>query len=345
MSRLIVVFFSLLTVFLAIGLSWYYNQFLREKKDVKVRRPYDPITILLRKQFHQVDEICNKETKTCFTITDRIENSTGRTLAYRGLRVKGRDGVLLLSEARLLIPKKLTYRNMDTAKWKIDKTTVRLAYARTMIAGVFFSEAVELNSTVEHKILIIGLGGGIINNYLSSMTNQKLDITVVDIDPVMETIATKWYNYQETPSHRIVIEDGLKFVTQAADRGDKYDAIIVDLCINKRQELMCPTEHFVGYEAMSNLAAITAQTGVVIVNIITEKTKFQKADEVHKKYKEHFESCVLLPAGGSDREMFCFRKKKPWNDDPDKLHNLALEVDKVTGFHLVDGMNYTATLD
>ncbi|VDN20589.1 unnamed protein product [Cylicostephanus goldi] len=163
MSRPIATFFSLLTVFLAIGLGWYYNEFLRNKKDEEVRRPYDPINMLLRNHLHQ--EVC-----IIFS-----------PLAFRGLRVKGRDGVLLLSEARLLIPKKLTYRNMDTAKWKIDKTTVRLSYARTMIAGVFFSEAVELNSSVEHKILIIGLGGGIINNYLSNMPNQKVCFVFVPL--------------------------------------------------------------------------------------------------------------------------------------------------------------------
>ncbi|KIH55840.1 hypothetical protein ANCDUO_13993 [Ancylostoma duodenale] len=108
---------------------------------------------------------------------------------------------------------------MDTTKWKLDKTTVRLTYARTMISGVFFSGAVELDSPKEHKILIIGLGGGIINNYLSSMPNQKLDVTVVDIDPVMKEVATKWYDFKPSPLHRIVIEDGLVFVNQASDKG------------------------------------------------------------------------------------------------------------------------------
>ncbi|VDM68225.1 unnamed protein product [Strongylus vulgaris] len=78
----------------------------------------------------------------------------------------------------------------------------------------------------------------------------------------MKKIARKWYQYRESPKHRIVIKDGLEFVQSAADKGEKYDAVLVDLCVNKKRDLMCPTEHFVGDVAMSNLAAITANTGL-----------------------------------------------------------------------------------
>ncbi|VDM70395.1 unnamed protein product [Strongylus vulgaris] len=173
MGKLLGAFVSFVALFVAILVARYFNR--EDIKADKIQRPFDPINTLLRNQRHHVDEMCSETTKFCFTITDRLENTSGRTLAFRGLRLKGSDGVLLLSEARLLIPKKLTYRNIDTAKWKIDKTTVRLLYARTMLAGVFFSEAVELNSPTEYKILILGLGGGVMNNYLSTMPNQKVN--------------------------------------------------------------------------------------------------------------------------------------------------------------------------
>lgn len=66
---------------------------------------------------------------------------------------------------------------LDTRPWKLDKSTVRLVYARTMISGVFVSGAVKYNSTTNYNVLIIGLGGGVINNYLSSMPNQKVSWT------------------------------------------------------------------------------------------------------------------------------------------------------------------------
>ncbi|EPB72793.1 hypothetical protein ANCCEY_08129 [Ancylostoma ceylanicum] len=109
---------------------------------------------------------------------------------------------------------------LDTRPWKLDKSTVRLMYARTMISGVFVSGAVKYNSTTNHNVLIIGLGGGVINNYLSTMPNQRLNITVVDIDPVMKKIAEKWYDFKESELHRIVVEDGIKYAKQASARGE-----------------------------------------------------------------------------------------------------------------------------
>ncbi|EYB98442.1 hypothetical protein Y032_0131g1628 [Ancylostoma ceylanicum] len=143
-------------------------------------------------------------------------------------------------------------------------------------------------------------------------TNQQdalipvgLDVTVVDIDPVMKEVATKWYDFKPSPLHRIVIEDGLVFVNQASDKGLKYDAILLDLCINKKVALMCPIEGFLTEEAISNLAFITADTGVTIVNIITAKDALFEAERVFRLYKQHFESCILLPAGGLDRVGSC----------------------------------------
>ncbi|EYB98443.1 hypothetical protein Y032_0131g1628 [Ancylostoma ceylanicum] len=170
-----------------------------------------------------------------------------------------------------------------------------------------------------------------------------LDVTVVDIDPVMKEVATKWYDFKPSPLHRIVIEDGLVFVNQASDKGLKYDAILLDLCINKKVALMCPIEGFLTEEAISNLAFITADTGVTIVNIITAKDALFEAERVFRLYKQHFESCILLPAGGLDRMLFCFHKKELWDDNPEKLHELVVKVEERTGFHLRDGANYIAS--
>ncbi|RCN43569.1 hypothetical protein ANCCAN_10468 [Ancylostoma caninum] len=187
----------------------------------------------------------------------------------------------------------------------------------------------------------------------------------------MKEVATKWYDFQPSPLHRIIIEDGLVFVNQASDKGLKYDAILLDLCINKKVALMCPIEGFLTDEAISNLAFITADTGlllccflnktskeknafahlrlmqrisgVVIVNIITAKDALLEAERVLARYLEHFESCILLPAGGLDRMLFCFHKKELWDDNPEKLHELVVKVEEKTGFHLRDGINYFAS--
>ncbi|EYC03280.1 hypothetical protein Y032_0095g2850 [Ancylostoma ceylanicum] len=322
-------------------LSHHLNRFFdleRQKTD-----EYGPLKILKQFPIRQIDEMCSETTFYCFTITDKFENTTGRPLAFRGLRQKGADGVLLLSDARLLIPRPMTYRNLDTRKWELDKTTVRLRYARTMISGIFFSHAVEYNSLRVNNVLIFGLGGGVINNYLSSMPGQKLNITIVDIDPVMKKIAEKWYGFKETDMHRIIVEDGVEFIKKASDIDLKYDAILLDLCTNERKPLLCPIEPFLKDDAISNLSYNLAETGVVIVNIITPKDFTEEAIRVLKRFEEHFPFCVLLPSGSYDRMLFCFKRNDPWGKDPELLHDQVLRMDRALGFHLKDGGNYQAS--
>ncbi|RCN31221.1 hypothetical protein ANCCAN_22998 [Ancylostoma caninum] len=85
----------------------------------------------------------------------------------------------------------------------------------------------------------------------------------------MKKIAEKWYDFKESDLHRIVVEDGIKYAKQASARGEKFDAILLDLCTNERRALLCPIEEFLKNEALHNLAAILVDTGAVIVNIIT----------------------------------------------------------------------------
>ncbi|KAE9415568.1 hypothetical protein Angca_000585, partial [Angiostrongylus cantonensis] len=68
----------------------------------------------------------------------------------------------------------ITWSNFNSKTWKLHKPTVRLSYARMMIAGSFFSGALQYDSSEIQNILIIGLGGGVINNYFSTM--DKLQV-------------------------------------------------------------------------------------------------------------------------------------------------------------------------
>ncbi|VDM59182.1 unnamed protein product [Angiostrongylus costaricensis] len=92
-----------------------------------------------------------------------------------------------------------------------------------MIAGSFFSGALLYDSSEIQNILIIGLGGGVINNYFSTMDKLQLNVTVVDNDPVMKAIARKWYEFESTSTQRIIVDDGLRYIREGVQRGNsKY---------------------------------------------------------------------------------------------------------------------------
>ncbi|VDM78960.1 unnamed protein product [Strongylus vulgaris] len=125
-----------------------------------------------------------------------------------------------------------------------------------MIAGSFFSGALDYNSREVQNILMIGLGGGIISNYFSTMEMLKLNITVVDIDPVMKKIAEKWYEFDPKPMKRIIVDDGLRFIREANKRGEIYDVLLVDVCYNEHRALMAPVEDFLIDEEIKEIYKI-----------------------------------------------------------------------------------------
>ncbi|VDL83566.1 unnamed protein product [Nippostrongylus brasiliensis] len=162
----------------------------------------------------------------------------------------------------------------------------------------------------------------------------KLSITVVDINPVMKEIATKWFGMEETPHHRIVIQDGIEFVKKAAIRGLKYDAILLDLCVHVRRPMMCPIDEFLKSDAVKALNAITADHGLVMYY-----------------YTQHFRSCHLYDGNNYEQMLFCSPLERyDWRENFNErlvasnaaLGNvIALPATRQKTFFSVKGKSYT----
>ncbi|RCN43567.1 hypothetical protein ANCCAN_10466 [Ancylostoma caninum] len=83
MRKVVVILVSLLVAASSVVLALYFNNFWPFKGIPFVnetRLAFDPLQMLLRFNLRQVDELCSEKTKYCFTITDRLENATGRKL-------------------------------------------------------------------------------------------------------------------------------------------------------------------------------------------------------------------------------------------------------------------------
>ena len=75
----------------------------------------------------------------------------------------------------------------------------------------------------EPKVLVIGLGGGVLSNFLEARYPAAA-LTSVEIDPVMVKIARVYFDLPETCN--VVVADGLKFLEE---RKEQYDLIILDV--------------------------------------------------------------------------------------------------------------------
>ncbi|PIO67937.1 hypothetical protein TELCIR_10297 [Teladorsagia circumcincta] len=88
-----------------------------------------------------------------------------------------------------------------------------------MIAIGFMMEALQLDPEEPQNVLMIGLGGGTLANFFSAADFIKVNLTSVELNPVMVTIAKEWFGLRESQSNTVFIEDGVNFLLGAAQRG------------------------------------------------------------------------------------------------------------------------------
>lgn len=106
------------------------------------------------------------------------------------------------------------------------------------------------------RALLIGLGGGSLVARFER--HYGIETDVVEIDPVIERFARKWFAFK--PSGRVAIADGRGFLARTAER---YDFIVVDAFAGDQHPY-----HLFSREAFSLMLRRLGREGVLAVNVI-----------------------------------------------------------------------------
>lgn len=128
-----------------------------------------------------------------------------------------------------------------------------LDYTRTMMAGFLLQPQPK-------RLLMIGLGGGQISNYLFEHI-PGLEIDAVDIDPEVIRLARKHFGVPDSPRYRTHAADGRWFVDQAPT-SPAWDMIMLDAFRGVFVPLHLKTAEY--YQSL--LDHLTPQ-GVVVANL------------------------------------------------------------------------------
>ena len=126
-------------------------------------------------------------------------------------------------------------------------------YAKMMLGALYIQPEPD-------KILIIGLGGGILTSTLSRIL-PKAKIDTVEIDPAVVRVAQKYFNFRITPAATVSEEDGRVFVKRAIRKGMKYDLIMLDAFDHE----YIP-EHLLTKEFLSEVKKVMMPGGVLAAN-------------------------------------------------------------------------------
>ncbi len=131
-------------------------------------------------------------------------------------------------------------------------TSLDLDYSRTMMAGFLVQPAPK-------RVMMMGLGGGQISNYLFSRF-PGIEIDTVDIDPEVVRLAEKYFGVpSDDPKYRNHVGDGRLFIEKAEQ---PWDMIMLDAFRGVFVPYHLKTREF--YEAV--LAKLSPE-GVVVANL------------------------------------------------------------------------------
>jgi len=101
-----------------------------------------------------------------------------------------------------------------------DSDKLVFEYAHGVLAGFAINPQPK-------RILILGLGGGVLSNVLHEIVPEA-EIVSVDIDPVVVKLAKKYFNYKENDKVTTEIKDGRVYVKRAKLKNQTFDWVILD---------------------------------------------------------------------------------------------------------------------
>ncbi len=133
---------------------------------------------------------------------------------YRNILVYEEDGQRCLSFSR----KNETAR--QTCQLLSNPNEFVFSYTRMMMGALY------LNPN-PRKILIVGLGGGVLPTALAKLFREAM-IDVVEIDPAVVKVARQFFGFHPGQNVHVFEEDGRVFIKRAGKTDQRYDLIMLD---------------------------------------------------------------------------------------------------------------------
>lgn len=157
--------------------------------------------------------------------------------------------------------------------------------------GIYLEEVLKLN--IKYKtVLCFGLGGGVIQNVLFKKF-PGIQITTIEIDPLMNDIHNYYFSGDKNDNHTILNMDAKVFLKNYHKFGDyeKYfDLIFVDIFSSMELGEFSKVKDF--YKESKNLLK---DTGVYSMNLIVKNhDQFEESQKCLKVLDREFENIKLV---------------------------------------------------
>lgn len=145
-------------------------------------------------------------------------------------------------------------------------------YSRLMMAGLYVQPQ-------PRRILMIGLGGGVVPSVLQQLL-PVAQIDAVEIDEAVIRVAGSHFNFRAGPSTRVHAEDGRVFIKRQLAAGVKYDLVLLDAYDGE----YIP-EHLLTVEFLREVGGLLTPNGAVVANTWSTSGLY---DHESRTYEEAF---------------------------------------------------------
>ncbi|XP_048557015.1 eEF1A lysine and N-terminal methyltransferase-like [Triticum urartu] len=184
---------------------------------------------------------------------------------------------------------------------RVDHSYLGSSYHSSIICGLsLVASALSAAASSGERVstTIVGLGAGSLPMFLRGCL-PHLDIEVVELDPVMEEVATKYFGFSMDEQLKVHLGDGIKFIEENAHserNGKDSDAVrilIVDVDSSDLSSgLSCPPANFVEDAFLMSAKKFLSAGGLLIINLVARSSAVREM--VVSRLKAVFENLYSL---------------------------------------------------
>ncbi|XP_050420296.1 eEF1A lysine and N-terminal methyltransferase [Adelges cooleyi] len=188
---------------------------------------------------------------------------------------------IIQSEAKLI--------KTPSGETKIDQSHFLSDYIPYLGLGVGIVASKPLKVP---RVLLIGLGGGVLVNLLINIY-ENVQIIALEIDDVVYKIAKEAFGLVESDRLDVKICDGLEYLKIAADQREKFDVVIYDVDVkDPTMGLSGPPKSFLTRDVLDCVKNLIDEQGLFLLNFVCRATDVKT--EILNILKTNFKQLTSL---------------------------------------------------
>ncbi|KAI1730392.1 methyltransferase-like protein 13 [Ditylenchus destructor] len=243
----------------------------------------------------KIDTMCSEISKElCFSVVDLIQENeeVKRAIYLHGFEQEFDTVVALIP------PKGMSASNSDTRMWEVNHNKIMTQYVSGLVLAPFMVGALNPDQSLEDRVnqsmCIVGLGGGAVDSFIHAKF-PKINITVLEVEPVVKILANRWFGVLEDKTRRTIIRDGIEVIKDAKRKGESYNVVMVDAC-NSDDAMPCPSPRFIEQESLELIKSVLKPMGAFVLNTLAMKDEISNIQMVQQRLLTVFPLCISISA-------------------------------------------------